>query len=246
MSHHHAPSRGGYGVGLSLRAFAVSTSLLLAACSQVPTPQPSLEELAQTQYRSLPEEPFPIAAVSGTRIKPQYVRQLVAYETHYEPGTIVVDPTEHHLYLVMPDGRAMRYGIGVGREGFGWTGTATIARKAQWPKWTPPTEMIAREPRLEPYRHGMAPGLDNPLGARALYLFQNGKDTLYRLHGTSEVSSIGRNVSSGCIRLLNHDIIDLYRRTPVGSKVVVLQAANTIAHQSSTDASALHGDRNDS
>lgn len=112
---------------------------------------------------------------------------------------------------------------GVGREGFGWAGAATILHKAAWPRWTPPAEMVARDPHLEPYRHGMKPGLKNPLGARALYLFQNGRDTLYRLHGTNDPRSIGKNVSSGCIRLLNQDVIDLYRRAPVGTRVVVLQ-----------------------
>ena len=115
----------------------------------------------------------------------------------------------------------MRYGVGLGREGFGWNGTATIERKAQWPTWTPPAEMIAREPELEEYRNGMPPGLGNPLGARALYLYQNGRDTLYRLHGTQEAYSIGRAVSSGCVRLLNQDIIDLHMRVPTGSRVVV-------------------------
>jgi lipoprotein-anchoring transpeptidase ErfK/SrfK len=118
----------------------------------------------------------------------------------------------------------MRYGVGVGREGFGWNGVARIQMKREWPRWTPPAEMIARQPELEPYRRGMEPGLENPLGARALYLFQNGRDTLYRLHGTNEPRSIGSNVSSGCVRLVNQDIIDLYSRTPLGTRVVVLPA----------------------
>lgn len=121
----------------------------------------------------------------------------------------------------------MRYGIGVGRQGFAWSGDATIALKRQWPRWKAPTSMIARRPDLEPYsvaNGGMAPGLNNPLGARALYLFKNGVDTLYRIHGTPEARSIGQAVSSGCIRMLNHDVIDLYGRVPIGAKVVVRQA----------------------
>ena len=115
----------------------------------------------------------------------------------------------------------MRYGVGLGREGFGWDGRARIPFKRAWPTWTPPAEMIAREPELEKYRDGMEPGLDNPLGARALYLFEGRVDTLYRLHGTQEAYSIGRAVSSGCVRLLNQDIIDLYDRVPNGTEVVV-------------------------
>jgi lipoprotein-anchoring transpeptidase ErfK/SrfK len=218
-------TRASAGGGLCCRALAISASLLLAACSHTTanfTPVASLEAQAASQYGALPDEEFPIPAVKTRYLKPELLRQQVAYDTSYPPGTIVVDPAAHFLYLVMPHGTAMRYGIGVGRAGFEWSGSATIARKAQWPKWTPPPEMIAREPRLEPYRHGMKPGLTNPLGARALYLFQNGRDTLYRLHGTNEPWTIGKNVSSGCIRLLNQDVIDLYRRTPVGTRVVVL------------------------
>jgi len=224
-------TRSRAGGGTCCRALAISASLLLAACSHTTanfTPETALASQAAAQYGALPDERFPIPAVKDRYLKPELIRQQVAYETPYPPGTIVVDTAAHHLYLVMPGGAAMRYGIGVGREGFEWAGSATIARKAEWPRWTPPAEMIAREPRLEPYRHGMEPSLSNPLGARALYLFQNGRDTLYRLHGTNEPWTIGKNVSSGCIRLLNQDVIDLYRRTPVGSRVVVLD------HQKST------------
>jgi len=123
---------------------------------------------------------------------------------------------------VRPEGRAVRYGVGVGREGFGWSGSARVARKAEWPTWTPPADMIKRQPEVAKFAHGMPGGLENPLGARALYLYQGNRDTLYRLHGTNDPSSIGHAMSSGCIRLLNQDIIDLYRRAPVGSPVVVL------------------------
>jgi lipoprotein-anchoring transpeptidase ErfK/SrfK len=215
------------GGGTCCRALIASATLLLAACSNTIAdfqPVASLEEQAASMYAALPDEKFQIPAVKPRYLKPEFIRQEVAYETTYRPGTIVVDPSAHYLYLIMKGGRAMRYGIGVGRAGFAWSGSATILHKAKWPRWTPPAEMIAREPRLEPYRHGMQPGLKNPLGARALYLFQGGRDTLYRLHGTNEPWSIGKNVSSGCIRLLNQDVIDLYGRTPIGARVVVLDS----------------------
>ena len=162
--------------------------------------------------------------VNRNRVAPrQYRRQIVNFETREKPGTIVVNPRQHFLYYVLGDGKAIRYGIGVGREGFGWNGTVSIGRKAEWPTWTPPPEMVAREKargRILPAQ--MAGGPQNPLGARALYLYRGGNDTLYRIHGTSEPWTIGLNVSSGCIRMLNKDVVDLYNRTKVGAKVVVL------------------------
>lgn len=141
-------------------------------------------------------------------------RKVVDYQTTYKVGTIVVETSEHYLYLVMDDGKALRYGIGVGREGFQWSGSHRITRKAEWPGWTPPAAMRERQPGLPAYMPG---GEGNPLGARALYI----GDTLYRLHGTSEPWTIGHDVSSGCIRLTNDDIIDLYDRVGVGTLVVV-------------------------
>ncbi len=141
-------------------------------------------------------------------------KQNVDYETNYKPGTIVVETGERRLYLVMEDGKALRYGIGVGREGFTWSGTHRVTRKAEWPGWTPPPAMRKRVPDLPAYMPG---GPENPLGARALYI----GSTLYRLHGTSEPWSIGQAVSSGCIRLTNDDVIDLYDRVQVGALVVV-------------------------
>ena len=143
-------------------------------------------------------------------------RTTVDYETKYKPGTIVVETSERRLYFVLDDGKAIKYGIGVGRDGFRWSGTHTITRKAEWPGWTPPPQMRKRVPGLPAYMEG---GPDNPLGARALYI----GSTLYRLHGTSEPWTIGQAVSSGCIRLTNDDIIDLYDRVTVGSRVVVRQ-----------------------
>ena len=143
-------------------------------------------------------------------------REMVAYDGKYKPGTIVVETEQHRLFYVLGGGQAVSYGIGVGRDGFRWAGQHTITRKAEWPGWTPPAEMRKRVPDLPAYMPG---GPDNPLGARALYIGA----TLYRLHGTSEPWTIGQNVSSGCIRLTNDDIIDLYSRVKVGSMVVVHQ-----------------------
>ena len=139
--------------------------------------------------------------------------------TRQAAGTIVIDTSSRHLYLVQQGGRALQYGIGVGRQGFAWHGTARIERKAEWPSWTPPRDMVKRRPDLPEH---MAGGIDNPLGARAMYLFQGNKDTLFRIHGTNEPDTIGKAVSSGCIRMNNADVIDLYQRVPVGTKVVVL------------------------
>jgi lipoprotein-anchoring transpeptidase ErfK/SrfK len=175
-------------------------------------------------------EPHRVKPVHLSEIPQQYRRQIVRNPFPEEkPGTIVVDPGQRHLYLVMDDGRARRYGIGVGREGFGWNGVARVGAKKEWPKWFPPVEMQARDERAREFANGMEGGPENPLGARAMYLFQDGRDTLYRIHGTFEERSIGRAVSSGCIRMLNADVIDLYERVPVGTKVVVLQSANPFA-----------------
>jgi lipoprotein-anchoring transpeptidase ErfK/SrfK len=162
---------------------------------------------------------------------PAFARRVVAYPSPEPPGTIIVDPGSHFLYLVQAGGTAIRYGVGVGGEGFGWSGVATVHSKQEWPDWYPPAEMLERKPELRehmaqlPGGLGMRGGPDNPIGARALYLWQGNKDTLYRIHGTNEPATIGHNVSAGCIRLTNEDIIDLYNRTPVGTKVVVLATA---------------------
>ena len=207
-----------------LRALAaVGLAMSLVACSQTTNfGAAQITSVKPPQYAALSDATYSIPEVAAEAIDPAFVKQRVRYVTAHPPGTIVVDPGAKFLYLVMEGGYAMRYGIGVGREGFGWSGSADIRRKAEWPTWTPPAAMIARQPELESYRRGMKPGIENPLGARALYLFQNGKDTLYRIHGTNEPESIGKNVSSGCVRLLNQDVIDLFNRTPVGAKVIVL------------------------
>ncbi len=159
---------------------------------------------------------------------PAFARQTVAYATHEPPGTIVIDPASHFLYLVQGGGKAIRYGVGVGAEGFVWSGRATVHTKQEWPDWYPPAEMLQRKPELRAHMVqlqsgiGMKGGPENPIGARALYLWNGNKDTLYRIHGTNEPWTIGTNVSSGCIRLTNEDVIDLYDRTPKGTKVIVL------------------------
>lgn len=151
----------------------------------------------------------------NSRVHPQYLRQVVKYATNERSGTIVVDTRSHFLYFVLGDGRALRYGIGVARDGFEWSGSHQITRKAEWPGWTPPAEMRKRQPGLPAHMEG---GPNNPLGARALYL----GSTLYRIHGTNEPWSIGQNGSSGCIRMTNADVTDLYERVKLNTKVVVL------------------------
>ncbi len=163
-----------------------------------------------------------------SQIDPAYLRTVISYVGSESPGTIVVDPPRHYLYFIEGGGRALRYGVGVGRQGFGWSGTATLHDKQEWPDWYPPKEMIARQPDLRRALTelqsglGMHGGPGNPLGARAMYLWQGNKDTLYRIHGTIEPWAIGKSVSSGCIRMINQDAIDLFGRTPVGTKVIVL------------------------
>ena len=181
-------------------------------------------------YGPIEGDRFPIAAIDLTRIDPVFLRHEVDYITDEQPGTIVIDPAAHFLYFIEPAGRAIRYGVGVGKEGFAWSGIATINSKQEWPDWYPPAEMIERRPDIQEQLsdlqsgRGVAGGLRNPLGARAMYLWQNNKDTLYRIHGTTEPYSIGKSVSSGCIRMINQDAIDLYGRVAIGTEVKVLPA----------------------
>lgn len=164
----------------------------------------------------------------STEIDPAYLRTEVAYVTREPRGTIVVDPANHYLYFVEGGGKALRYGVAVGGEGFGWSGVAKVHSKQEWPDWYPTGDILVRHPELRaglknlPSGEGVPGGPDSPIGARALYLWQGNKDTLYRIHGTNEPWKIGSNVSSGCIRMFNDDVIDLYERAPVGTKVVVL------------------------
>jgi lipoprotein-anchoring transpeptidase ErfK/SrfK len=150
-------------------------------------------------------------------------RALVDFDTPEKPGTIIIRTNERALYRVMEDGKAMRYLVAVGKDGFNWSGVATVGMKRKNPTWTPPAEMIRRTPKYAKWRNGMPGGIpQNPLGARALYLFKGGRDTMFRIHGTNAPSSIGTAASSGCIRMLNHEVIELYNKTPVGTKVIVL------------------------
>ena len=152
-------------------------------------------------------------------INPKYLPTVIAYDTAEKPGTIIIDPQAKYLYFVQDGGMAQRYGVGVGREGFGWSGTVKVGRKAEWPRWVPPAEMRKRQPDLPESVEG---GPNNPLGARALYLFNDGRDTLYRIHGSNEPWTIGQAVSSGCIRMRNEDVTELYSRVGVGTRVIVL------------------------
>ena len=195
-------------------------ALGLAGCA---SDSMSLAE-AEKLYGLVPDEKFPIPAVDVSKIDPKYYRRTVRYETDEAPGTIIVDPKNYYVYRIEGDGNATRYGANVGREGFLWSGEAYVGRKAEWPVWTPPKEMIQRQPEAAKYAGGMPAGLDNPLGARTLYLYQNGVYTLYTIYSSSDPETIGTNITSGCTGLLSQDMIDLYSRTPVKTKVVVLPA----------------------
>ncbi len=213
---------------ISRRYLLTATPFLLAGCAtqQASRVDPALSAWLsnyQSMYGAMDNEPFPVPAVDVSQVNPEFLRRRVRYATREEPGTIVVDLSRRYAYLVQEDGRAMRYGVGVGKEeAFNLNGVAHIQRKAEWPRWTPTANMIRREPeRYAQYAGGLGPGPENPLGPRALYLYRNGRDTMYRLHGTTEPWTIGTMVSSGCVRFMNQDIIDLYRRVPVGTKVVI-------------------------
>ncbi|MEO9339885.1 L,D-transpeptidase [Mesorhizobium sp. SB112] len=194
----------------------------------VPT-EPPLPDYA-TMYAPVVDEGYSVPGIPFEQIDRRLLRQIVADPTGEAPGTVVVDTGGHYVYFVRPGGQAIRYGVGLGRAGFEWSGRAVMQWKRKWPKWTPPEEMIQRDPKLRKWsvdNGGMPPGLTNPLGARALYIFQNGEDTLYRLHGSPEWKSIGRSVSSGCVRLMHQDVMDLYDRVPNGSPIVVTSGVGT-------------------
>ena len=218
---------------LSRRLFMLGAPFLLAGCAS--SRRLSADTLfdglggSDYDYRAIyaggEDSGYPIPAIDLSKIDPQFYRREVSDPTGEAPGTIVVDPENHFLYHVHEDGNATRYGVGVGREGFAWNGRAMIKRKAVWPTWTPPSDMVMRDSEAAKWASGMPGGPGNPLGARAMYLFQGNHDTLYRLHGTIDPTSIGKSMSSGCIRLLNQDIIDLFSHTPIGTRVVVLPSS---------------------
>ena len=199
------------------------------ALAPVKTPPTTADNSAllpfASMYAEMRDGDFVLPAIPYQKIDPQFLRQIVDDPTGEQPGTIVVDTKRRYLYLVRLNGKAIRYGVSVGKEGFAWSGRGIIEYKRKWPTWTPPSDMIARQPQLRKYsaeNGGMKPGLKNPLGARALYIFQDGRDTLYRLHGSPDWSSIGKRASSGCVRLINQDIIDLYERVPEKAPVLVV------------------------
>jgi lipoprotein-anchoring transpeptidase ErfK/SrfK len=195
--------------GLTFSALPATAEPLALVQPQFRAPSIFDNVVRQAPYEAIEEE------TDAVEIPAHLRRQVVSYPTSERPGTIIVDTPNTYLYYVLGNGRAMRYGIGVGREGFTWSGVKSVERKAEWPDWTPPAEMIARQPYLPRW---MAGGPSNPLGARAMYI----GGTIYRIHGTNQPSSIGKQVSSGCIRMLNEDVTDLYSRVNVGTKVVVL------------------------
>jgi len=215
---------------ISRRNFIIGLPLVLAACQSRKnaaieaglTPLPDGTPDYASAYAPVRDGGFSLPAINYQSFDPKYLRQTVYYSSRYPAGTIVVDPKNRFLYLVQSGGWAIRYGIGVGRAGFAWNGEAVIRFKREWPKWFPPDEMIARDPKLEKYRDGQEGGPGNPIGARGLYLWQGNTDTLYRIHSTNQPSSIGTNASSGCIRMWHQDIIDLYERVEIGTKVIVL------------------------
>jgi lipoprotein-anchoring transpeptidase ErfK/SrfK len=201
----------------------------LAATSAAATPLQLFPSQPMPQYAESPMATAPQEPDQNNEQPARFRRQIVDYRTGEAAGTVIIDTPHTYLYYVLGNGRAIRYGIGVGREGFTWSGTQTVTRKAEWPDWTPPPEMVQRQPYLPRF---MAGGPENPLGARAMYL----GGTVYRIHGTNAPSTIGGRVSSGCIRMVNDDVIDLYGRVNVGTKVIVLPLEHHAA-----GAGASHG-----
>ena len=202
---------------LGLAALGICLAALAAPNMSAATTPTVIEGPSGADEMKVDDQPGYVPSAESEQLDPQYQRQMVFYRTTEPPGTIIVQTSEKYLYLVQGGNRALRYGIGVGRDGFQWKGLVKIARKQEWPDWRPPPEMIERQPYLPRF---MAGGPGNPLGARAMYLGA----TVYRIHGTNQPDTIGSKVSSGCFRLINPDVIDLYDRVPVGTRVIVHQA----------------------
>jgi lipoprotein-anchoring transpeptidase ErfK/SrfK len=198
---------------------------LIPAIAAAP-PTPPIGQNAAL-YAAKVDGAFTVPTVPVDKVPESFQRQDVAYATAEPVGTVIISPGEKHLYLVTGKNKATRYGIAVGRAGFQWAGEAVISSRQNWPMWTPPKEMIERKPELSKWEKGQPGGPENPLGARALYLTTNGIDYGYRIHGTPEWNSIGKNASSGCIRMINQDVMDLYNRVQDGAKVVMLNADGT-------------------
>lgn len=203
--------------GLAACVPGITTGVPVVSAPPVGTPD-------DTAYVSRKDGAYTLPAIDVAKVPVQFRRQSVIFATDEAPGTIIINPASRVLHLVTGKNKAIRYGIAVGRAGFEWSGVAVVSERKQWPTWTPPAEMIARKPELAKFEKGQPGGLSNPLGARALYLASNGVDYGYRIHGTPEWQSIGSNASSGCIRMINQDVIDLFERVPSGAKVIVLNA----------------------
>jgi len=210
---------------LTRRRLLVTGIALMAAPALARAQTPVLFDGPMPDPALLPpsESPidFPIEPADLSQIPAPFHRQIVAYDGPEWPGTVIVDPDARHLFYILEGGQALRYGVGVGREGFAWSGEAEVGMKRRWPRWVPPVEMVLRDKNAAKWANGQPGGPDNPLGARALYLYHNGADTFYRIHGTNHPESIGKAMSSGCIRMLNQDIAELYLRIPVGSRVTI-------------------------
>ncbi|WP_395540320.1 L,D-transpeptidase [Neotabrizicola sp. sgz301269] len=213
---------------------ALLSALLLSACVEggmgaapgTPAQAPVVTD--ETIYAARSDGQFTVPALPVAEIPEPYRRQVVEYPNEQVPGTIIIDPSKRLLYYVLDKKKAIRYGIAVGAEGFGWSGESVVANKRTWPTWTPPKEMIERKPHLKQYEKGQPGGPTNPLGSRAIYLTSGGVDYGYRIHGTPEWKSIGRNASSGCFRMINQDVMDLYDRVQGGEKVIVLTSKGEI------------------
>jgi lipoprotein-anchoring transpeptidase ErfK/SrfK len=216
-------------------AFGILLAMGLASCTTTSATKTSdvvapakveTAEIFTDSYGKITDSGYALPAIPINRVDKKFHRQVVSYQTDHKSGTIVVDTRNRFLYYILGNGQAVRYGIGVGKQGFSWKGEAYVAWKQEWPTWHPPAEMAERKPEIAKYvEKGMDPGVTNPLGARAMYLFNDqGQDTMFRLHGTPEWASIGTAASSGCIRLMNQDVIDLYNRVRPGksTRVVVM------------------------
>jgi lipoprotein-anchoring transpeptidase ErfK/SrfK len=215
-------------------ALGISMIAGLSACvpaTTTTTPEPGLPAAATAPvetnaalYVGTSDNGFAVPTVPVEKVPDEFERQEVDFPSDQPPGTIIINPGAKHLFFITGNNKAIRYGVSVGKAGFEWAGEANITNRKHWPTWTPPKEMIERKPELSKWEKGQPGGLDNPLGARALYLTTNGIDYGYRIHGTPEWNSIGRSASSGCIRMINQDVIDLYERVPDNTKVIVLNA----------------------
>ncbi len=218
---------------LTRRSFLAATATVLASVTLAHAAHPLYGGVDFTRDPALVPPPeagqdFPIQPFEQT-LPPRFRKQQVTIGANNPANFIIVDPENRHLYYMLGGDQAIRYGVGVGREGFAWSGRAIVGLKRKWPRWLPPESMVQRDPNALKWANGMPGGPENPLGARALYLYANGQDTLYRIHGTNDPSSIGKAMSSGCIRMLNEDVADLYERAPKGTPVKVLGAGDFTA-----------------